>query len=232
MHKKCRICEKAKSINDFHKKKNAKDGHRNECKECIKEIQKKYKEVPGFKEKQKDYDKKRYEEKRDEILKRKKEYHIENRERILEYKKEYREENKERIKEYMDNYRDNNREKLREYIKNNPDKNSRIQKEYRKRYPYIIAWRSVLHSTLKRLGTKKQDKTINLLGYSALDLKHHLESKFSNGMSWDNHGEWEIDHIRPVTSFSPSTPMKEVCSLNNLQPLWKKDNLSKSNKIF
>jgi hypothetical protein len=87
----------------FHKKKNTSDGHRNECKECVKDIQKKYKEAPGFKEKQKEYDKIRYEENRDKILERKKQYHIENQEKILSYKKVYREENKEKIKIWRQN---------------------------------------------------------------------------------------------------------------------------------
>ncbi len=61
--------------------------HRNECKECVKGIQKKYKEAPGFKEKQKEYDKNRYDSNRDDVLKRKKDYHKENREKILKEKK-------------------------------------------------------------------------------------------------------------------------------------------------
>ena len=87
MEKICRICGKPKYVNEFHKKKGAPDGVRNECKECVKDIQKKYKEAPGFKEKQKEYDKNRYSEIRDKILERKKEYHIENREKILDQKK-------------------------------------------------------------------------------------------------------------------------------------------------
>ena len=54
LYKKCRICEDIKELSEFHKKKSTKDGHRNECKECVKDIQKKYKEAPGFKEKQKE----------------------------------------------------------------------------------------------------------------------------------------------------------------------------------
>ena len=39
-------------------------------------------------------------------------------------------------------------------------------------------------------------------------------------MTWENHGEWHIDHIRPVSDFHPDTPISEVCALTNLQPLW------------
>ena len=49
-------------------------------------------------------------------------------------------------------------------------------------------------------------------------------------MSWDNHGEWHIDHIKPISKFSFDDDIKIINGLNNLQPLWKKDNLIKSNK--
>ena len=63
MSKICRICGKLKELQDFHKKSGTKDGYRNECKECVKDIQKKYKEEPDFKDKRKEYDKNRYDEK-------------------------------------------------------------------------------------------------------------------------------------------------------------------------
>jgi len=219
LYKKCRICENLMEVNNFHKKRSTKDGYRNECKECVKVIQLKYKESPGFKEKQKEYDKKRYNEKRDQILERKKEYYIENKEYILKKKEEYREipKNKERNKQYIKKYKVENRDK---YYK------------YRRDHPHVIAWRSILYSTIKRMDTKKSDTTIVELGYSANELKEHLTKQFKSGMNWDNHGEWEIDHIRPVTKFPKDTDIKIVCSLDNLQPLWKRDNLIKSNKYI
>ena len=50
-------------------------------------------------------------------------------------------------------------------------------------------------------------------------------------MSWDNYGEWHIDHIRPVSDFPSETPPYVINSLNNLQPLWKIDNLKKGKKM-
>jgi hypothetical protein len=210
------MCGKIKIIDNFHKKKNSSDGYRNECKECVKDIQKKYKEAPGFKEKQKEYDKNRYEGNRIEILEHKKQYYLENMEEILSYKKVYREDNKDKIKKWRS-------ENMIRY--------SEGQARYRERYPHIIAWRSILHSTLKRLGTEKQGHTIDMLGYSALDLKEYISSKFLPGMTWDNHGEWHVDHIRPVTNFTSTDDVKVVCALENLQPLWGADNLSKGNKF-
>lgn len=60
------------------------------CKECVKKESVKYRECENFKEYRKEYDKNRYEEKREEILERKKEYHQENKEKILKKKSKYR----------------------------------------------------------------------------------------------------------------------------------------------
>lgn len=233
MEKVCRICGKPKFIIEFHKKKGTSDGVRNECKECVKDIQKKYKEAPGFKEKQKEYDKNRYSENKEQILERKKEYHIENREKILTQKKQYRNDlnNNKKIREYLENYRKTHKEELREWRQNNKHILAKNQENYRINNPHIIAWRSILYSTLKRLNTPKQGHTIDMLGYSALDLKEHIEKQFLPGMTWDNHGEWHIDHIRPVTNFSLTEKISVVCALENLQPLWEFDNLSKNNKF-
>jgi len=50
-------------------------------------------------------------------------------------------------------------------------------------------------------------------------------------MSWDNYGEWDIDHKKPISKFNKNTKLSTVNSLSNLQPLWAKDNLSKGNKF-
>jgi len=75
----------------------------------------------------------------------------------------------------------------------------------------------------------------DLVDYTIDDLKNHLENQFKEGMSWDNYGKWEIDHIIPVSAFnfnSPNDPQFKLCwALNNLQPLWKRDNRTKTNKI-
>ena len=49
-------------------------------------------------------------------------------------------------------------------------------------------------------------------------------------MSWDNYGEWHIDHKKPISAFHKDTPPHIINSLCNLQPLWEIDNLKKSNK--
>ena len=49
-------------------------------------------------------------------------------------------------------------------------------------------------------------------------------------MSWDNYGVWEIDHIIPISAFDLfNTPPNIINALDNLQPLWKIENINKSN---
>lgn len=39
-------------------------------------------------------------------------------------------------------------------------------------------------------------------------------------MSWDNYGDWHIDHIKPVSCFDKTTLPSIVNALENLRPLW------------
>ena len=89
----------------------------------------------------------------------------------------------------------------------------------------------MLRIAIRRMGLSKNEKTIDLLGYSADQLKTYLESLFLDGMSWGNKKLWSIDHIIPLSSFRTDAPMYIVNSLENLQPLWSKDNSVKSNKM-
>jgi len=82
----------------------------------------------------------------------------------------------------------------------------------------------------RRFGGKKESTTYEILGYSAEQLKEHLETLFTDGMSWENWGEWHIDHKIPVSKFEKDTDPKIVNSLSNLQPLWASDNIKKSNR--
>lgn len=84
-------------------------------------------------------------------------------------------------------------------------------------------------------GNKKNRKWENLVGYTLQDLKDHIEKMFSDGMSWENIGEWHIDHIIPKSAFNYTEPehidFKRCWSLSNLQPLWAKENMSKRCKL-
>lgn len=92
--------------------------------------------------------------------------------------------------------------------------------------------RSRFNQAFKR--NSKVGSAVKDLGCSIEDFKNYLESKFQEGMTWDNYGQWHIDHVKPLSSFN-LMDIEEVikaCHYTNLQPLWAKDNLSKSNKII
>lgn len=98
--------------------------------------------------------------------------------------------------------------------------------------------RSRITNAIKNKNGKKIYKTKELLGCSSMYVQDYLESLFQPGMSWDNHGlgddKWHIDHIVPLDAFDLTNPeeQKKACHYTNLQPLWQKDNLRKSNKII
>jgi len=96
----------------------------------------------------------------------------------------------------------------------------KCRSKYDNKIKHINAWRKILENSLIKMKRNKNGKTIDLLGYSAIDLKQHLESLFTEGMTWDNHGEWHIDHIKTIVSFAKDTPPSIVNALSNLRPLW------------
>lgn len=91
-------------------------------------------------------------------------------------------------------------------------------------------WGGLLHRIFNR-GVKKEGHSHEQLGYSKQDLRLHLESFWEPGMSWENYGnrahQWDIDHVKPLASFSLGTPASVVNALTNLRPLWALDNLKK-----
>jgi hypothetical protein len=94
--------------------------------------------------------------------------------------------------------------------------------------------RSRLKLALRRQRAGKTVSTSSGIGCDWDYLLKYIESKFQPGMTWENWGRygWHMDHIRPIDSFDLSDPLQvEACfHYTNLQPLWAKENLSKSNK--
>jgi len=95
----------------------------------------------------------------------------------------------------------------------------------------IKMMRGFVGRCMSRLGTKKESRTIEELGYSPNDLRMHLERMFKPDMSWENHGlgkeKWHVDHVKRIADFPLGTPASVVNSLTNLQPLWQHENLKK-----
>ena len=107
-------------------------------------------------------------------MEHKKKYYQKNKEIIKESVKKNREKNKEYYQEYFTEYRQ------RDEVK---ERNRKYQKEWIKKYrnenPHIVAWRSTLKAALMRMGTEKSGTTLEMLGYSADELKEHMENLLS-----------------------------------------------------
>ena len=129
-------------------------------------------------------------------------------------------------------WRDKNIDRHREYKRNY----EKTRKHNDPTYKLIANFRTAIYTVLKENNMDKYGHYFDILRYSPEELVVHLENQFTEGMEWDNYGEWHVDHRLPITSFK----FKEVgdnefmrCwELNNLQPMWGDENISKSNKIM
>lgn len=247
-YKICTYCNTEKDNNLFDKSKRSIDGYGKICKECRKIIKEKSKNnknktidivkkkckkcntiknicefgvkntmSDGYRnecnECRKKEEKKRYTNiSKDIVLMTKRressKLYMRKRRNILSNDLEYKEERKVKDKIYYDK------------IKSNPE------------YKLKKSWREILRRYFKRNGLIKKNKTYNELGYTPKQLKDRIECQFKEGMSWDNYGQWHIDHKKPLSLFHPNTSPKIVNSLCNLQPLWKIDNLRKGKKFM
>lgn len=79
------------------------------------------------------------------------------------------------------------------------------------------------------IGEFRAGSAVRDLGMPVGEFRAYIEKKFTEGMSWENYGEWHLDHIKPLKLFDLSEPnqFKLACHYSNIQPLWAKDNLSK-----
>lgn len=92
--------------------------------------------------------------------------------------------------------------------------------------------RGRIRLALRSQQNETSTKIRQVLGCTIPEARRHLERQFLPGMTWENHGThgWHIDHIKPCASFDLSDPeQQKICfHFTNLQPLWAKDNLRKS----
>ena len=125
--------------------------------------------------------------------------------------------------------------KIRENYQRNKDKiNATRRKNLQRRRDEDPKYRAMmaLHCRLYMAVKEKTGKTMELTGCSKEELITHLESKFIEGVTWENYGDWHIDHIRPCASFNLEDPeeQKKCFHWTNLQPLWAADNIRKGDK--
>lgn len=203
--KTCNACKDEKPLEQFPVDASGKYGRKGRCSECCNQYQRsKYK-----------YDDEWRNDKRDK--------------QNIQQKERYQNDEEFRI---------NKLEKTSIYKKT--DKGAKVRREYEKnRYKNDPKYRldhnvgAAVYSTLKSQGVCKAYRNAfnDILPYSIEELMSHLEAQFQTGMTWENYGGWHVDHIRAKCKFhydSPDDPEFQKCwSLNNLQPLWARDNLSK-----
>ena len=96
---------------------------------------------------------------------------------------------------------------------------------------FIQIMRQCVRKSFKRNGYTKKSRAHIILGTDWSVVKSHMESLFKEGMTWNNHGEWHIDHIIPISSGKTEDEVVKLCHYSNLQPLWAEENLLKSNTI-
>jgi hypothetical protein len=137
-------------------------------------------------------------------------------------------------------------ERKRQYYKTDEYKEIKKQKEKDSNYKrwkrrwenddvfaMKVRLRNLIRNSFRKQGyTKFNMKTESIVGMNYNNFKEYMESKFVNGMSWTNRGEWHIDHIIPLSSATSQEEIIKLCHYTNLQPLWAKDNMSKGNKIL
>lgn len=214
----CTQCGLEKELFKFEKRSASKDGHNASCKVCRnfyyennKERRKESKKI--WRENNKEYSR---------------EYYYKNQEYYKQCSKDYYKKNREVKLQYSKDYSKNNRESINRYIKNKSDKDINFKLNRR--------IRATINTEINRNRNKntKSYKTLELLGCSISEARSYLESKFLEGMSWDNHGlkGWHIDHIKPLASFDLTDPeqQKQAFHYTNLQPLWWQENLQKGSK--
>jgi hypothetical protein len=155
-----------------------------------------------------------------------------NKDYMVEKYKNWFEQNKDHRKKYMDEYREKNKDKIRE-IKRNYEKTRKANDPL---YKLVANFRTAIWTVLKENKMDKYGHYFEILQYSPDELATHLENQFSEGMSWENYGEWHVDHRTPITAFNfqeiGDNEFMRCWSLENLQPMWAEENIRKSNKII
>lgn len=208
--KKCSCCYKFHSINSFYKDQSKKDGLENYCKACSKQLKSGNKKTPRTM-------------RLNELRQRK-------------FKQCWR---CKKIKSFEKFGKDSTRfDQLKPDCKSCSNTQTKIDRTikgslYGKRDTPERKMRANLsnrlYDLLKRINCRKRNTTLQLVGCNRDQLAKYIEKQFKQGMSWNNYGEWHIDHKKPCVAFDLRKEInrKKCFHYTNLQPLWAKDNLLK-----
>lgn len=152
------------------------------------------------------------------------------------YRKRYYDANKEREKAGTLAWREKNHvhalEIAKAWKRANPDKVREQKRRYLHNTPGEILNNRMRSAINQRMRDGKGGRSWRaLVGYGPEELMAHLERQFVKGMTWDNVGEWHIDHIVPLSSFTfdsvDDPEFRRAWALPNLRPLWAAENKSK-----
>lgn len=210
----CSKCQLDQELSSFNKDKSHKDGYRSVCRMCQKRATNAW-----------------YRGNKEYCNTRHKEWIAQNPDRNVELQKRWRETHKKQCAQRCKEWYDANKTKD-SYEKHRSRR--RLYKKQRKEsdlnFKILCNLRIRLWHAVK--NGQKRGKTLELLECSIEELRTHLESLFFPGMSWENYGEWHIDHKIPLASFdlTDSEQLKQAGHYKNLQPLWAKDNFIKGDK--
>ena len=137
------------------------------------------------------------------------------------------------------NYQKNkerHREICRAYYQANKESIQKRHVEYNtKRLKSDAAFRAMFNARVRVSSFLRSQKGFSKsLGCSFSQFKLYIESQFQLGMTWENYGEWHIDHRYPlsVAHREGYESFKNACLYKNLQPLWAVDNIKKSNYVI
>lgn len=239
--KKCSKCGEVKEVSEFYKNNKYVDGFASWCKQCHAIAKTLW--VKNNIEKSREASRRCYHKHSQEYNKISKQYRDANPLKRKETARKWYENNTDRALAYSRNWRANNQEKVKEmhksWVKENHEKwreigrryESKINEKPRRRLSRNIS--CMINKSLN--GSKASRHWETLVGYTVDQLKGHLERQFKPGMNWENRSQWHIDHIIPLSVHNFQSPedidFKKAWSLKNLQPMWAKENISKSNKL-
>lgn len=171
-----------------------------------------------------------------------KKYGEKNKVKRLEKAIKWQQTHKSHRKEYLKNYYQNNKTKID--IQNRKwEKDHKEVKNKYNRNKCLVDVNFKLKRRLRRTvygyikkNSKRSSSAVRDLGCTTQELIKYFESQFKEGMTWQNWTKngWHIDHIVPLSWFDLSNREQFLvaCHYTNLQPLWAKDNIKKSNKLL
>lgn len=131
-------------------------------------------------------------------------------------------------------YAGREKEYLKEYNKRNASKRNEIIRQRIKNdkvFALKVFVRKRLCWCVKSKGRCKDSYLERILGCGLNDFITYLLSKHKEGMTLENYGKWQLDHIIPLSQANTVEDVERLCHYSNIQPLWAWENRAKGSKI-